>query len=272
MVLGHKVNGSFHPHTGGSGIYSSQVLERSTKNQDVTPGKQQKSVSDFINKHKEKFAEKDKIKEMQKNQSPGSVNVTLEERLNQDKVEKILHSHISPKFQIDQLKDMSKEKYLSKETQKHITSEIDRLELDLKARDEDEARNIEASKKDGSNVLFPGGSQNADTRGEPELEKFDSRNARAGEIKVHLDKRDKDVTNEEKKLSEQLYTIQEKQNKIVDTEQQIRDSKTISPENKRRMLSKVKDTKDILQQKKMKSLRGKSQAERQVLTGLGIVI
>lgn len=275
-MLGHKdSSGIFHPHSSGSGIYSSQIIERNLSGVQPKPDKNQIHVSNFINKHKEKFKERKKIAEMKPDDS-GSVErqIELEKSLNETRLNRLLNTSLTPEFMLSELQEFKKENnsMLNDATKKKLDSEIKKWDTFTKQSDaiHEEVKN--QKKKSGIDVLFPSGSQNQEKFGIAEKKIFDERQKRDENVKNILDKQDKIVNDNERKLAEQLEQIRVKEEKLKDKEELIRSDPMLSVQQKQNALSKIKETKDDIEEHRRIALsKVNSQGEKQVLIGLGVL-
>lgn len=274
MVLGHMEKDGFHPHNGGSGIHSSELIHRNTSGDLVLPSKKRDlKVKGFIEKQREKFKEKERLKNHSSdNPHSESRQKELEQRRIDDKFNRIMQMNLSERFMISKLKEFKKENAdnISPTTLGDINVAIKNLEDDLKERDKAEREKNETKKKSGTDVLFPKGSQNADKTGEDKLTESEKISRRNENIRKELEERNKKNQKHENETRLQLQKIQQQEKELANRQSMIQQNNSMSPERKQTMTQNVKQSKDELEIKKKRILKGKSQAEALTLASLGV--
>ncbi|MCV0393707.1 MAG: hypothetical protein K5790_10535 [Nitrosopumilus sp.] len=273
MTIGHTENGVFHPHSQGSGIFSSQITERDS-GVDVRPSsKVNLDIRSSINKHKEKFQERKKIKNLPKSEPSQEMRKVTEQRIAGDNLNKVFSLNLSPRFKIAKLKEFKSKQgdMLSDSDKKKLDTFIDNLQESQKAIDKQEQESKEERRKDGTDVLFPSGSANENRQGEKELDKFDEQKERANETQKILDKENKEAEKNNEKLRMQFEALNKKQQEADEQKRKIESSNIPTPQ-KTIMLKKVKETKSEIDMKKKRALsKVHGQGEKQVLLSAGIV-
>jgi hypothetical protein len=175
---------------------------------------------------------------------------------------------------LSQLKEFKKENgdMLNDSTKKKLDAEIKKWEIHTEQLDAVHKEVNEQKKKSGTDVLFPSGSQNQEKFGSEEKKIFDKRQKRDENIQKVLDKQDKVVNENEQRLAKQLEGIRQKEEKIKNDEELIRNDPMLSTRQKQESLSKLKETKDDIEEhRKIALSKVGSQGERQVLIGLGVL-
>jgi hypothetical protein len=273
MTIGHTENGVFHPHNQGSGIYSSQITERDS-GVDVRPSsKINLDIRNSINKHKEKFQERNRIKNLPKSEPSQEMIKATEQRVAGDNLNKVFSLNLSPRFKIAKLKEFKSKQgdMLSDSDRNKLDTQIDGLQNLQKALDEKIEESKEVRRKDGTDVLFPSGSANINKQGEKDLDRFNEQKQRAEETQKMLDKENSKAEKNNEKLRSQFEALNRKQQEADEQRKKI-ESSSIPTQQKIIMLNKVKETKSEIDMKKKKALsRVHGQGERQILLSSGVI-